>query len=1021
MFSRTPLSLWFLCSALVPATARTAVAQDPEHLQHNVFAQLRWRELGPVQSGGRFTAIAVHPQKSQVFWVAAASGGLWYTENGGVSFAPQFQDAYSISIGDVAVAPSNGDVLYVGTGEANNQRSSYWGNGVHRSDDGGKTWRHLGLDGTDHIARIAVHPQNPDDVWVAALGALYTANDTRGLYHSTDGGKTWQRPLHQGPDTGCVDVVLDPLRPSTVFAATYERRRRAWHFEEGGLGSRLWKSTDAGASWTQLGGGLPEGRLGRIGLAMYSGDSKILYASIENLNPAAAPAAAPTAPPAGNDPKAPGAAPDAAAAPEVLAGDPEPAEAALPDLPAELLADPVAFGDAVRRAGNAQDPERRPRAKIQGGEIYRSDDGGTTWQKRNSQGEIGGNPGYYYGQIRIDPKDPELVYVLSVQVHRSRDGGRTWTPGRNNREHFANTLHSDHHVLWLDPQDGQHALLGNDGGLAQTWDGGQTWDHLAHVPITQYYTVAVDQRVPYRIYGGLQDNGTWGFPSEGPTSSGLQATDAYRIDGGDGFHAAVDPSDPDVVYSESQFGGMSRQNLRTGERKSIQPKAPKGEQPLRFNWCTPLLLSPHNPHTVYTASQFVHRSRDRGNTWSLISPDLSHNDAEKKKGNVPHCTVTTLAESPRREGWLWAGTDDGRVWTSKDGGQRWQELTDRFPVEVRGLWVSRIEASPHAETTAFVAWTGYREDRRSPFLFRTDDGGETWLPIEHDLPMEPINVVRQHPRNPNVLLVGTEMGAYVSVDDGAQWFRLGSGLPRVAVHDLVVHPRESHVLVGTHGRGVWALDAAALETLKTELLQRPFAALPPSDGVLLRRPFSPGNQGARTWSAANPFTAATFRYVLAEDTSTKVTIQVQDASGRTVWSQDGPTKAGYHEVAWQAGRQGRPGQGQGGPGAGGPGAGGLGSGGLGSGQAPGGGAPGGQNQGGQNQAGAGGFPNFGRGAAGMRPGQWAVVLQHGDTKTVFPFRVHDRRGPSAVVGGVAGTGAQDDADDAEAEQAHRGR
>jgi photosystem II stability/assembly factor-like uncharacterized protein len=924
-----PFALFALGGALLAQTS------DQQHARDNVFAQPRWRELGPVQSGGRIVDIAVHPQRSQVFWVAAASGGIWKTSNGGVSFVAQFQDAASISIGDLAVAPSNGDVLYVGTGEANNQRSSYWGNGVHKSTDGGATWRHLGLDGTDHIGRIVVHPTNPDVVYVAALGALYRANDERGLYKTNDGGATWQRVHHLGPDIGHVDVALDPQHPDTVFTASYERRRRAWNFREGGQGSRLWKSTDAGANWQQLQGGLPEGVLGRIGIDLFAGDGKVLYATIENLNPRGpAPAAAPETPPV-----------EAAVATDEL---PEPS--------AELLADPVALAAFQQAVEEAQDPVRRARKPFVGGEVYKSVDGGATWQRPHAADvEVGGSPGYYYGQIRVDPQQRDTVYVLSVPVHKSTDGGVTWTPSQKQRRGFADSLHVDHHALWIDPRDSSHILLGNDGGLAVTWDGGEHWDHLTHLPLLQCYTIAADLRTPYRVYVGLQDNGSWGFPVQGSNSAGLRATSAYRIDGGDGFYVCIDPSDPDTVYSESQFGGMSRQNLRTGARSGIKPRAQKGEQPLRFNWNTPILLSPHAPHTVYTGSQFLHRSRDRGDHWTTISPDLTTDDADKKQGNVPHCTITAIAESPRREGWLWVGTDDGKVWTSKDGGQRWLDLGDRFPAAVRALWVSRIEASPHQDGTAFVSFTGYREDLRTPFVFRTDDGGDTWLAIANDLPNEPVNVVRQHPRNENVLLVGTEFGAYVSIDDGAHWFRLGQALPRVAVHDLIVHAREPHVLVGTHGRGVFALDAAGLETLRPEHLQAALHVLPPSDGVLLGRAYSEGNVGARGWTAPNPFTTPTFRYLLAQDSEVAVTLEVLDATGTVLWKQDGPKQAGYHEVPWQSAR----GQGRG-PG--------------------GGGAPGGRG-------------GAARGNDGPRAGEFAIRIMRGEQGNSLLFTVHDRRQP----------------------------
>ncbi|MCA3010693.1 MAG: hypothetical protein INH34_20130 [Phycisphaerales bacterium] len=938
-----------VCLLPLLAAAVAAQATDQEHVRANVMAQLKWQELGPVMSGGRVVDLAVHPTRPQVFWVAAASGGIWKTENGGLRFTPQFQGGYTTSIGDLAVAPSNGDVLYVGTGEANNQRSSYWGDGVHKSTDGGKTWRHVGLQGTDHIGRVVVHPANADVCYVAALGALYSPNDQRGLYKTTDGGATWTRIHHLGPDVGFVDVALDPSEPDIVFAASYERRRRAWNFTEGGQGSRLWKSTDAGATWTQLAGGLPDGVLGRIGLDVAS-DGKTVYATIENGNP--------------HDDKT------AAAAESPKDGDASAHD--LPEPDGELLADVVAAAEHERKVAQAQDPARRARRATVGGEVYRSDDGGASWRRTHAANvRVGGDPGYYYGQIRIDPTDKETVYVLSVPVHKSTDGGKTWTPGRGRGgAAFHGNLHVDHHALWIDPKDGKHALLGNDGGVAVTWDGGATWDHLTHLPITQYYAIAVDDRPVYRIYGGLQDNGTWGFPSLGPTSGGLRATDAVRIDGGDGFHVAIDPSDPDVVYSESQFGGMSRQDLGTGARKGIKPTARKGDQPLRFNWQTPLLLSPHAPHTVFTGSQFVHRSRDRGDTWQTISPDLTTNDADKKKGNVPHCTITTIAESLRKEGQLWVGTDDGRVWLTKDGGERWIELTERFPAAVKGLWVSRVEASPHADGTAFVAFTGYREDVRAPFLFRTDDAGDTWRAIANDLPAEPVNVVRQHPRNPGVLLVGTEMGAYASLDDGAHWHPLGSGLPRVAVHDLAVQARMGHVVVGTHGRGVWALDAKALDELTADKATAAFAVLPPSDGALLRRGFSEGNTGARGWSTPNPFTAPTFRYVLGEDGGAKVAIEVLDAAGSVLWRKDGPTTAGYHEVAWASER----GQGF-------------------------------------------GFGGRTGGNSGPRAGQFAVRVTRGDQSRVQAFTVHDRRGPGA---GPGARGDEGEADDGEVERESEG-
>lgn len=940
----------FLAFALLAAANATAQATDREHLQKNVFGQMRWQEMGPVAMSGRIVDIEVHPQNASTWWVASASGGIWKTTNNGISFAPQFQDAYTTSIGDLAIAKSAPDTLYLGTGECNNQRSSYWGNGAYKSTDGGANWTHIGLEGTDHIGRIAVHPKDANVVFVAALGALYAPNLDRGLYRTKNGGDSWQCVKHLGPDIGFVDVAIDPQNPSVIYAASYERRRRAWTFSEGGPGSRIWKSTDGGDTWETLKGGLPQGPLGRIGLDIFQGDSKTLYACIENLNPNTAP------PPV--EPKTDGNGEADSSRKDAMAD-------------AETLADPLARSEFAQRI-EQQDGERAPRGKFLGGEIWRSDDAGASWRKTNTR-SVGGDPFYYYGQIRIDPKNADTVYVLGVQVSRSTDGGKTWGQaatgggrgGRGGRTSFEGNLHSDHHALWLDPKDGQRAILGNDGGLGITHDGGANWDHIARLPLAQCYTVAVDMAEPYRIYSGLQDNGTWGFPSRAQTVAGITAVDAFRVDGGDGFYVTCDPTDPDTIYSESQFGGMSRQNLRTGARKGIQPKAEKGSQPLRYNWSTPIVLSPHAPHTVYTGSQFLHRSRNRGDTWTVVSPDLTSNDPDRKKGNVPHCTITTISESPKREGLLWVGTDDGRVWVTKDGGQRWTDLSERFPAATRGLWVSRVEASPHEEGTAFVSFTGYREDRREPLLFRTDDNGESFRSIANDLPQEPINVIRQHPSNAHVLLCGTEMGAYASIDDGAAWFRLGNNLPRVAVHDLVIHPRERHVLVGTHGRGIWVMDGRAFDTLSPDAIAKELLVLPPSDGSMLPRSFNQGNVGARTWSASNLFTTATFRFYLAHDDARKVKVEVLNAAGEVQFSQEVEAKAGYHEVAWQGGGRGGFGGGFAGMGGG----------------------------------------RGGRGG-GTKPGQFAVKVTLGDQSEVMAFRIRDLRGPRSPFGGTPGIGAE---------------
>ncbi|MCC6781671.1 MAG: hypothetical protein IT457_02425 [Planctomycetes bacterium] len=907
----------FTLLALVLA-APLGAQQDRALLAEKVFATPAWREIGPVNYTGRIVDLDVDPRDRSVWYVASATGGIWKTENEGASFRPLFTDQKSFSIGDIAIAPSAPDTLYVGTGEANNQRSSYFGDGVYKSTDGGKTFANVGLAGTDHIGRIAVHPTNAEIVFVAAAGALYRANEERGLYRSKDGGKTWERKHHVNADTGFIDVCIDPANPDRVLAASYDRRRRAWHLREGGEGSRVWLSEDGGETWNEV-RGIPDGTLGRIGIAFAASDSQVAYAIVENLNPA----------------------------PATRREEPDRGERERDREPAPETGTETEAGSAPGALALAPRPV--------GGEVYRSADGGKTWKKASSR-RVGGEPHYYYGQIRVDPRNADRVFVLGVNVSSSDDGGKTW------KTSFGRGLHVDHHALWLDPNDSGRALLGNDGGLALTYDGGRNWRHYPKLPIGQIYSVGVDLREPYTVYGGTQDNGTWGIPSRSTTNEGLGRAHAMRVDGGDGFCVQVDPQDPDVIYTESQFGGMSRQNLRTGARRGIRPSAPRGSPALRFNWMTPILLSPHNPHTVYTGSQLLHRSRNRGDDWETISHDLTTADSEKLAGNVPHCTITTIDESPVEADQLWVGTDDGKVWTSRNGGRDWIDLSERFPGLPPRLWVSRVACSPHDAQRAYVAFTGYREDDRRPYLYLTVDGGTSFTSIVNDLPAgESINVVREHPRNPDCVIVGTEFGVRASVDGGGSWYRLGTGLPTVAVHDLLVHPREEDLVIGTHGRGCWILDATMLAELGSATLGKPFHLFAARDGFATRRVFPAVRYPASPeWRAAQPSTQAQFRYWIGADLEGDVTLRVLDATGRQLWSTNGSREAGLHEIAWGGG-------------------------------------------GGRGQRG--GFPGFGgqgpgnQGGAGGGPGQYRCELQVGDQTQSVAFTVHPAPGAAGAARG----------------------
>jgi photosystem II stability/assembly factor-like uncharacterized protein len=737
-----------------------------------VLKAIDFRSIGPTQQSGRFVDFAVPLQRPNTFYAASASGGLWKTENNGQTFEPLFENEKVFSIGDIAVAPSDPDILWLGSGEANNSRSTYWGDGVYRSADAGKTWTNTGLKESHHIGRIVVHPKDPGTVYVAALGHLYSENPDRGVYKTVDAGKTWSKVLGivvDGRAVGAVDLVMDPSDPETLYAASYDRFRKPWTWGIGGPGSGIHKTTDGGKSWTKLTAGLPGGIIGRIGLAVYPKNPKILYAEIENANkPGLAPA----------------------------------------DRYREVL-------------------EGKSSAGMIDGEIYRSDDAGATWVKVSPEKRsIGGNPGYYYGQIVVDPNDANVVYVLSVGVLASRDGGKTWTsPFR---------FGGDNHALWIDPADSRHLLLGYDHGLGVSWDGGKNWYHPDFLPLAQFYAIDFDMSYPYRVAGGLQDNGNLMGPSTkvgggggyggggGASGPPIRLEDWFNLGGGDGMYNVFDRATNRTIYNESQFGPLARIDLATGESKSIAYQRLKPET--RWNWCAPILVSAHNNETVYHCGNIVVMSTNRGETWTEISPDLSTNDPAKLTvggkggdGNIQYCTITTFDESPLVPGLLWAGTDDGNVWVTRDNGKAWTKLNDRIPGQP-GYWVSRVAASPSDPGTAYLSYTGFRNDDFRPFLYKTTDYGATWTSLAAGLAEGPVNVVREDPKNPNLLFVGTDFGVYVSHDAGKTWLTLRSDMPTQPVHDLKIHPREAELIVATHGRGAYIADIKALQELSPAVL-----------------------------------------------------------------------------------------------------------------------------------------------------------------------------------------------------------
>ncbi|MCW5941986.1 MAG: hypothetical protein KIS66_07125 [Fimbriimonadaceae bacterium] len=782
----------------------------------SLLAPFKFRSIGPAVTGGRIVDIEVPASRPNTIYAASASGGLWKSVNGATTWTPVFDDQKTISIGDVAIAPSDPDVVWVGTGEHNNQRSAHFGDGVYRSLDGGKTWKNMGLPESNRIGRIAIHPRDPKTVYVAACGYLYKPGGDRGVYKTTDGGETWSKVLSGDNDTtGFIDVVVDPRNPKTVYAAAYDRLRRAWNIRDAGPGSKIYRSNDEGKSWKPIMEGITKSdQIGRIGLTIYPKNPRILYAVVDN------------------------------------------------------------------------------RDRAIGTEVYRTDDGGDHWMKAHET--RGPSTSYYYGQIRVDPNDDKVVYNLDVSMTRSKDAGKTW-------QRVDSRIHVDHHALWINPADSDQLLLGNDGGLYRSYDQGATWQFLDNLPVAQFYAIGADNAVPYNVMGGLQDNGVWHGPSRTRSPSGIANKHWINLIGGDGFYAVPDPEDPNTVYTSSQFGAVVRADVEKRQSVGIRPRGP-GQ---RANWMSPFLTSPHNARIVYWGGNRLYRTLDRGTTWDAISPDLTTNDADKLKGNVPHCTITTVDESPKKAGVLWVGTDDGNVWVTQDGGVNWTQVDYNIAGAPR-WWVSRVVASPHDAATAFVTFTGFREDEFQPFLFRTTDFGATWTALHQNLPKEQVSVVRQDRINPNLLFVGTETGCHVSLDGGKTWTRFMAGMPTVACQDLLIHPREGDLVVGTHGRGVFIANVSPLRQLTEDVLKKDAHLFQP-DRALAYNPISDmfdAFQAHQRYAAPNPPSGATIAYYL-RTAADSVTVVVTDVSGAELATIDGAKTPGINVVQWNMRQGGR--------------------------------------------------------------------------------------------------------------------
>lgn len=800
---------------LLPATV---AAQD--------LGALPWRHIGPASFGGRIDDVEAVPGKPSTVFVGTAGGGVFRSTNAGTTWTPVFdRDGRSTSIGDIAIAPSDPNIVWVGTGEPNNRQSSTWGDGIYRSLDGGTSWTHMGLANTHHIGRVVIHPRDPSVVFVAALGHLWGANADRGLYRTRDAGRTWSKVLGVNDFTGAVDVAMDP-DGRTLYAAMYQRQRTGFGFVGGGPGSGLYRSLDGGDTWQRITEGLPGGTIGRIGLAIAPSQPSTVYAIVESR---------------------------------------------------------------------------------QGG-VFRSDDRGATWRKMNS---LNPRP-MYYSQIRVDPQHPDRVWVLGTNVHLSVDGGKTFTT-----DNTGDRIHVDHHALWINPSDGQHMILGNDGGLYFTWDGARNWDFVDNLPIGQFYDIDVDDRDPYYIYGGAQDNGTWGVPIRTYNGVGIMNSDVINIAYGDGFYTVTDPADPRYIYANSQGGRAYRVHLGTREERGIRPVSTDAKEEYRFNWSTPMHRSPHDAKTVYYGGNKLFRSRDAGQTWDEVSPDLTRKLDWKKlpimgmmrdsttlsrdDGVSDYGTITSIAESPKTAGLILVGTDDGNVQLTNDGGRTWTDITSRFKLP-GARWVSRVLWSSHDARTAYTTFDGHYDDDMTPWVFKTTDGGTTWTPIAGNLPAgHSIKALEEHPVSSATLFAGTEFGLYVTFDGGRTWTHVGGNVPRVRVDDIAIHPKTHDLVLGTHGRSIIVLDDIGLMDKGAPTVGAGDAQLYPIRATRQRyiTRILP-TPGARNFQAPNPAEGALITYALgtggAADTTARIT--VVDATGRTVRTMSVSASAGLHRTNW---------------------------------------------------------------------------------------------------------------------------
>jgi photosystem II stability/assembly factor-like uncharacterized protein len=820
------------CATVALLLAAAPLAAQDVRITSDSFGGLTARAIGPATMSGRVTSIDAVTVEPLTIYVGSASGGIWKSIDGGNTYRPIF-DKHTQSIGDLRVDPSDPKTIWVGTGEANTRNSVSIGDGVYKSSDGGESWTHLGLAETERIAGVLVDPKARDTVFVCATGPLWSAGEERGVFKTTDGGKSWKKVLYVDADTGCSDLAIDPQEPRILYAGTWTFRRFPDFFESGGPGSALYKSTDGGETWNELDNGLPARPRGRVAVAVAPSRPSTVYAVVEARN------------------------------------------------------------FAEKKSDTA---------------LFRSDDAGASWARVNDSFNVQVRP-FYFASVVVDPVDHLRVYKPGLTLTISTDGGKSFdslfTGGQG-------SYHSDIHALWIHPRRPNELYMGTDGGVYYSKNRAGAWSFARNLPLGQFYKVSVDGRKPYRIYGGLQDNAAWVGPSE--AWGGIENKDWTVLSGGDGFATFADAVDPDYVYTTIQGGRATRVDLRTGESKAIQPFAREGEKELRFNWNTPIVWSPNDPATIYMGAQYLVRSRDRGETWERISPDLTTNDPkrqrQKESGGLSidnstaenNTTIYTISESPQDPQVIWVGTDDGNVQVTRDGGASWTNVVGRIPGAPRGGWVSRVTASHHDAGTAYVTIDDHRRGDMRPYLWRTRDFGESWESLVTDAIEGYAWVILEDPVAPHLLFLGTEWGLWISLDGGRQWARFEGGIPaRVAVHDLAIQPREGDLVIGTHGRSIFVLDdLAPLRALSAETMEREVALLPTRPSELRLRPAIGGWFGGNDeFVGPNPSGDASIVYWLKKrHLFGDLKVEVFGEDGKLLATIPGSKRVGINRVGW---------------------------------------------------------------------------------------------------------------------------